>query len=96
MPSFLGKIAANVIKSAPTMLRYKLKECIADKEFRERRRVTIQEIAKDTGITRNTLSKLLNQHGASVRTENLDRLCAYFGCRIEDLVEFVPEPPQAS
>jgi len=73
------------------MLRYKLNELIADKEFRERRRVLVQEIAVDTGITRNTLSKLLNQHGASVRTENLDRLCGYFGCRIEDLVEFVNE-----
>jgi len=71
------------------MLRYKLKERIADKEFRERRRVTIQEIARETGITRNTLSKLLNQHGASVRTENLDRLCAYFGCGLGELVEFV-------
>jgi putative transcriptional regulator len=71
------------------MLRYKLKERIADKEFAERRRVTIQEIAQATGITRNTLSKMLNQHGASVRSENLDRLCAYFACRIEDLVEYV-------
>jgi len=78
------------------MLRYKLKERIADKEFRERRRVTIQEIARETGITRNTLSKLLNQHGASVRTENLDRLCAYFGCRIEDLVEFVSNAAEAT
>ena len=91
MSSFLGKIAVGITKSTPIMLRYKLKERIADKEFRERRRVTIQEVAKDTGITRNTLSKLLNQHGASVRTENLDRLCTYFGCRIEELVEFVPD-----
>lgn len=74
------------------MLRYKLKELIADKEFRERRRVTVQEIALSTGITRNTLSKMMNLHGASVRSENLDRLCAYFECRIEQLVEFVPEP----
>jgi len=91
MSSFLGKIAQMVTIGWPAMLRYKLKERIADKEFRERRRVTIQEIAAETGITRNTLSKLLNQHGASVRTENLDRLCAYFGCRIEELVEFLPE-----
>ena len=75
------------------MLRYKLKERIADKEFHERRRVTIQEIAESTGITRNTLSKMLNQHGVSVRTENLDRLCAYFECRIEQLVEYVPDGP---
>lgn len=73
------------------MLRYKLKERIADKEFRERRRITIQEVAESTGITRNTLSRMLNLHGVSVRTENLDRLCAYFDCRIEDVVEYVPE-----
>jgi len=73
------------------MLRYKIKELIGEKEFAERRRVTVQSIAEDTGITRNTLSKMLNQHGASVRTENLDRLCAYFGCRIEQLVEYVAD-----
>lgn len=75
------------------MLRFKLKERIADKEFSERRRITIQEIAETTGITRNTLSKMLNQHGTSVRSENLDRLCAYFDCRIEELVEYVQSPP---
>lgn len=73
------------------MLRYKFRERLADKEFRERRRITIQEVAQATGITRNTLSKMLNQHGASVRSDNLDRLCAYFDCRIEELVEYVPE-----
>lgn len=72
------------------MLRYKLKELIAEKEFRERRRVTVQEVAEATGITRNTLSKMLNQHSTSVRSDNFDRLCAYFGCRIEQLVEYVP------
>ena len=78
------------------MLRYKLKELIADQEFRERRRVTVQELAQGTGITRNTLSKMLNQHGASVRSENLDRLCAYFDCRIEQLIEYIPDPPASA
>lgn len=77
------------------MLRYKLKELIAEKEFTDRRRVLIQEVADATGIARNTLSKMLNQHGASVRTENLDRLCAYFDCRIDALVEYVPEDTMA-
>ncbi|MGH8112930.1 MAG: helix-turn-helix domain-containing protein [Rhodanobacteraceae bacterium] len=73
------------------MLRYRIKELIAEKEFRERRRVTVQEIAAATGITRNTLSKMINQHGTNVRSDNFDRLCAYFGCRIEQLVEYVPD-----
>jgi putative transcriptional regulator len=74
------------------MLRYKLRERNADKEFAERRRIPIQEVAEQTGIARNTLSRMINAHGVSVRSENLDRLCAYFDCRIEDLVEYVPDP----
>ena len=73
------------------MLRFKLKERIADLEFRERRRVQIQEIAAATGMNRMTLSKLVTQHGANVQTDVLDKLCTYFGCRVEDLVEHVPD-----
>ncbi|MDZ7790337.1 MAG: helix-turn-helix transcriptional regulator [Xanthomonadales bacterium] len=73
------------------MLRIKLKELIAEKEFQESRHVTIREISEATGIARNTLSKILNQPGASIRSEYLDRLCSYFNCRIEQLVEHVPD-----
>ena len=73
------------------MLRFKIKERIAELEFRERRRVTLQEIADATGLNRMTLSKLANQHGANVQTDVVDRLCSYFACRIEELVEHVQE-----
>ena len=73
------------------MLRFRLNELIADKEFKERRRATVQEVAEAAGISRTTLSKVLNQHGVSMRTENLDRLCNYFGCTIEELVLHVPD-----
>lgn len=73
------------------MLRFKLSERIADKEFKERRRITALEISEATGINRMTLSKLMNKHGANVQTDNLDRLCTYFGCRIEELVEHVDD-----
>ena len=74
------------------MLRFKLKERIADKEFAEKRRVSLIEIAEATGIGRITLSRMLN-HGSNVRSDTLDRLCSYFGCRIEELVEHLPDPP---
>ena len=73
------------------MLRFKIKERIADLEFQERRRITLQEIADATGLNRMTLSKLANQHGANVQTDVVDKLCSYFACRIEELVEHVPE-----
>ena len=72
------------------MLRFKLKERIADKEFREGKRISLLEIAEATGIGRITLSRMLNR-GTHVRSDTLDRLCSYFGCRIEELVEFIPD-----
>ena len=72
------------------MLRFKIKEMIAKKEFDENRRITIAEVAEAAGIHRMTLSKMINQRGYNSGTENLDRLCDYFGCPIEELVEHVP------
>jgi DNA-binding Xre family transcriptional regulator len=73
------------------VLRFKIKEQIAKKEFAEGRRVTIGEVAEAAGIHRMTLSKMINQRGYNTGTENLDRLCAFFGCQVEDLVEYVPK-----
>lgn len=72
------------------MLRFKIKEMIAKKEFAEDRRVTIAEVAEAAGIHRMTLSKMINQKGYNTGTENLDRLCDFFECRIEELVEHIP------
>jgi len=53
--------------------------------------VTIQEIAAETGLNRMTLSKILNHKGHSAGTDVLDKLCAYFNCKLEDLAEHVPD-----
>jgi putative transcriptional regulator len=73
------------------LIRFKLAEQIEKKQFRESRRITIQEVAEATGINRMTLSKILNHRGYSTGTDILDKLCAYFGCRLEELAEHVPE-----
>ena len=75
------------------MLRFRLKELIAEKEFRENRVVTLVEIAEATGIHRMTLSKLSNHRGYNPSADILDRLCSYFKCRIEQLVEHIPDNP---
>jgi len=72
------------------MIRFKLKELMAEKSFQEGRRVTYDEIAQHTGINRTTLSKIANQKGYNTNTDNLDALCAYFGCEIGDLAQRVP------
>ena len=71
------------------MLRFKIKELLAKKEFDEGRRITLAEVAEAAGMNRMTLSKIINQKGYSTVTDNLDNLCVYFGCRIEELVEHV-------
>ncbi|MGQ0622104.1 MAG: helix-turn-helix domain-containing protein [Panacagrimonas sp.] len=73
------------------MIRYRLKELIADREFRERRVITLTEISEATGIHRATLSKLANTPGYSTVTDNVDKLCSYFQCPIEALMQHVVE-----
>jgi putative transcriptional regulator len=73
------------------MVRFRLGELIEKKQFAEGRRVSINEIANATGLNRMTLSKILNQKGYGTGTDTIDRLCQYFGCRVEDIMEHVPE-----
>ena len=75
------------------LIRFKLGEQLEKKQFRDSRRITLQEVSDATAINRSTLSKILNHKGHSTGTDTLDRLCTYFGCRIEDLVEHVPDEP---
>ena len=83
------------------MIRFKLGEMIEKRQFTEGRRITINEIATSTGLNRMTLSKILNQKGYGTGTDTIDKLCSYFGCQVEDLMEHVPgdnpqEPEQSS
>lgn len=73
------------------MIRFRLKEVIADEEFMQGRRITLEEISKATGIHRTTLSKIANARGYNTTTDNLDRLCTFFHCRIDKLIEHLPE-----
>lgn len=71
------------------MIRFRLRELIADKGFNEGRRVTLEEIAQATGIHRTTLSKIANQKGYNTTTDVLDKLCEYFGVDVGEVVNYV-------
>jgi len=73
------------------MLRFRLKELLAEREFQEGRVITMVEVANSTGIHRMTLSKLSNHRGYNPTADVLDRLCNYFNCRIEQLVEHIQD-----
>jgi len=72
-------------------IRYRLKERIADIEFRTRRVLPLKDLAEATGVHRVTLSRLANNRGVDVRMGTIDKLCAFFQCQIGDLVEYVPD-----
>ena len=76
------------------MIRFRLKELLADLSFKRGTRVRLDDVAEATGIHRVTLSKISSPSGCNTSTDNLDRLCHFFGCQVQDLAEYVPgEPP---
>ena len=78
------------------MIRFRLKERIADLSFKTGRKVTLDEVAAGTGIHRATLSKIGTKKGYNSSTDVVDRLCTFFNCRIEELVEHVPDESAAA
>ena len=73
------------------MIRFRLSELIAEKAFKERRAVSLTEVADQSGVHRATLSKMANQPGANIGTDIIDKLCKYFGCQPGDLLMYVDE-----
>jgi DNA-binding Xre family transcriptional regulator len=73
------------------MIRFRLRERIADLSFRTGERVTIEQVAAATGIHRVTLSKISSNRGYNTSTDILDKLCKHFGCTTGEIVEYVPD-----
>lgn len=74
------------------MIRFRLKELLAEKEFQEKRKITLNEVAEKTGVNRTSLSKMQNpamRH--STTTKSIDSLCQYFNCRVEEVMVYVQE-----
>jgi putative transcriptional regulator len=73
------------------VIRFRLAELIADKAFRERRAISMAEVAEGSGVHRATLSKMAHQPGTNVGSEVVDKLCRYFGCQPGDVMAYVDE-----
>lgn len=82
------------------MIYIQIKEAMKARKQACGRKITLNEIAKATGISRMTLSRIINNQTHSTVTSHLDRLCAFFECEINDLVKYVPDghpqPPVAA
>ena len=71
------------------MIQCRLRELMAAKGRRERRRITYDDILAQTGINKNTLTRLANDRADMVGISVVDRLCAYFDCQPGDLFIYV-------
>ncbi|PCI02116.1 MAG: transcriptional regulator [Zetaproteobacteria bacterium] len=78
------------------MIRFRLKERVADWEFREGRRLTLAELSEIIGVNRSTLSKIANVKGYNTTTDNIDKLCQFFKCDVKDLMEVAIEQDSVS
>ena len=73
------------------MIRFRLKELIADKSFHEGRRITLEEVSRQTGVHRTTLSKISNQKGYNTTTDVVGKLCEFFEVDVCEVASHVKE-----
>jgi len=73
------------------MLRIMFKQLLDEKAFKERRRISVQEVSEETGISRPTLTRVANVPGYNATIDVLDSLCDYFDCEPADLLQRVQD-----
>ena len=49
------------------------------------RKLKVAEVARDTGINKNTLHRLYNETATRIDLEVIEKLCLYLDIEIEDL-----------
>jgi len=73
------------------MIKYNLKALIADKEFKNKKKITYEEISKATGISRQTLSKISSVRGQQIGSKIIEKLCIYFDVTPDQFMTIIPD-----
>ena len=56
-----------------------------------RERLTIAEVIKRTGLTRNAVSALYEERAKRIDLNTIARLCELFDCSVDELFEHIPD-----
>jgi DNA-binding Xre family transcriptional regulator len=80
-----------LVTGGDLMIRFKLKEMLSEKAFREGKRINLDELSDATGVNKSTLSRISSVRGYNTTTDNIDKLCRFFGCSVDKLIEYVPD-----
>ncbi|MEN8170508.1 MAG: helix-turn-helix transcriptional regulator [Pseudomonadota bacterium] len=73
------------------MIRVLLKQQLDDFCFKQKRRVTLNEVAEKTEISRATLTRIANNPGYNCNTDAINALCRYFSCTPCELLTYIPD-----
>lgn len=71
----------------------RLRILIAEKELRERRTLGIRTITEESGASRSTVERLLNNTIRRVPLDDLGKLCTYLNCEVGDVLRLEDEQP---
>ncbi len=66
------------------MIRCYLSRMMGEKKMK------ISDVARETGLHRNTITLLYNETATRIDMETIDQLCRLFDCKVGDLLEFLP------
>lgn len=67
------------------MIKCHLSRIMGEKKLR------IADVARALDVHRNAITLLYEETATRVDLETINKLCAYLDCKIEDLLEFIPD-----
>lgn len=73
------------------MIRLLFKQLLDDKAFREHRRITLDDVSAETGLSHTTVARISSTPGYVTTTDTIEALCRYFECTPSDLMVIVDE-----
>lgn len=56
------------------------------------RKLKISDVARDTGLHRNTITLLYHETALRIDLDALDVLCRFFGVEVGELFEWIEDP----
>lgn len=72
-------------------IQNRLKVLLAEKEYREGRKLTYKIVADETGLNMSTLTAYMTQRVNRFDKSTLEALCQYLSCDVGDLLKYSPE-----
>ena len=73
------------------MVIYRLKNLMLEKSVKDNMKITYKDIYEQTGISRNTLTRMASSKGYKVNVDTIEKLCHYFNCTPNDLMSIYPD-----